>query len=307
MTGEKVTNIAASVHRRLLNRARDEGRPFNEVLQYFAMERFLYRLAISPHAERFVLKGALMLIAWRAPVLRPTMDIDLLGRLDNRVPTLVAVVREVCQQPVEPLDGLVFEPTSVDGTRIREDAAYAGVRVRLSGRLGNARLRIQLDVGFGDVVLPAPTLIEYPTVLAFPAPRLHGYSRESAIAEKFEAMTALGMLTSRLKDFHDIWLLSTAFPFEGAVLGEAVRRTFARRGTSLHAEPVALSTTFAHDLAKQMQWRAFIRRGRLGDAPTDLATVVGRLNGFLGPIARALVNEQAIDWLWRPAGPWAPR
>jgi len=210
-------------------------RPFQELLQYYAMERFLYRLSKSPHSARFVLKGALMLRVWDAPMARPTKDIDLLGRLENSLENLSTVVREVCAVDVEP-DGLVFRPPTVKSERIREDADYQGVRIRFEGSLGTARIAMQLDVGIGDVMVPGPVDIVYPTLLDFPAPRLKGYPRETAIAEKFEAMIKLGTLNSRMKDFYDIWLLSRQFDFDGPTLAQAVTATFANRGTALKAE-----------------------------------------------------------------------
>jgi hypothetical protein len=201
-------NLAASIRQRLLNKARETGRPFNEILQYFAIERFLYRLATSPHADKFVLKGALMFTAWQAPLSRPTRDIDLLGLTNNSIDAIVAMTQTICTQAVEP-DGLTFEPEGVEGERIVEGADYEGVRVRFRGSLGTARITMQLDIGFGDVVIPQPVMVEYPTILPLSAPRLRGYSRESAIAEKFEAMIKLGILNSRMKDFFDVWLLKS--------------------------------------------------------------------------------------------------
>jgi len=196
-------NMAASVHARLTDIARRTDRPFQELLQYYAMERFLYRLSKSPHAARFVLKGALMLRVWDAPMARPTKDIDLLGRLENSLENGSTVVRELCALEVEP-DGLVFRPATVKSERIREDADYEGVRTRFDGLLARARMAMQLDVGIGDVMVPGPVEIAYPTLLDMPAPRLKGYPRETAIAEKFEAMVKLGTLNSRMKDFYDI-------------------------------------------------------------------------------------------------------
>ena len=302
MTQRMGANLAASIRQRLLYKARETGRPFNEMLQYFAMERFLYRLARSPYAGKFVLKGALMFTAWQAPMSRPTMDIDLLGVINNSIDAIVAMTKAICTQVVEP-DGLTFEPESIEGERIVEDADYAGVRVRFRGRLGTARLTMQLDIGFGDVVVPQPVTVEYPTILPLPAPRLRGYSRESAIAEKFEAMVKLGILNSRMKDFFDVWLLSRQFDFAGRTLATAIATTFATRRTAVPSEPIALTDAFAAETGKQTQWRGFIRRSRL-QTPDYLADVVTSLAVFLGPIAKALASGQVFEHVWHAPGPW---
>ncbi len=303
MTQRRGSNIAASIRQRLFNKARETGRPFNEVLQYFAMERFLYRLSKSDHAGKFVLKGALMFTAWQAPVTRPTMDIDLLGITDNSVDAIIAIVKSICQQDVEP-DGLVFDAAGVEGERIVEDADYAGVRVRFRGTLGTARVTMQLDIGFGDVVVPAPSTADYPTLLDLPAPRLRGYSRESAVAEKFEAMVKLGVLNSRVKDFFDIWLLSRQFDFDGTIMARAMTETFAARGTAIPAAPVALTRDFANDAARQTQWRAFIRKSRLENVPSDFAEIVEAVAVFLGPVTRALAAGESFQGSWKVPGPW---
>ncbi|MCK4410178.1 MAG: nucleotidyl transferase AbiEii/AbiGii toxin family protein, partial [Candidatus Eisenbacteria sp.] len=195
-----VTDIVASVHQRVLNSARDTGRPFNELLQHFAIERFLYRLSKSRHADRFILKGALMLSVWSGATSCPTKDIDLLGRIDNNLEAVTAAMKDVCETDVE-ADGMIFEGDSVTAARITEDAEYQGVRVRLKAALGNARVSMQVDVGIGDVVFPRPQDVEYPALLDFPPARLKGYAMESTIAEKFHAMVILGVLNSRMKDF----------------------------------------------------------------------------------------------------------
>lgn len=303
MTQRRGPNIAASIRQRLLNKARETDRPFNELLQYFAMERFLYRLSKSAHADKFVLKGALMFAAWHAPVTRPTRDIDLLGITDNSIDAIVAFVKEICVQEVES-DGLVFDAESVGGERIVEDADYEGVRVRFRGILDTARIAMQIDIGFGDVVVPTPAMAEYPTILPLPAPRLKGYSRESAVAEKFEAMVKLGVLNSRVKDFFDIWLLSRQFDFDGPTLAAAIAKTFASRGTTIPAAPVALTGDFANDAARQAQWRAFIRKSRLENVPSDFAEIVEAVAVFLGPITRALAAGGEFEGSWEAPGPW---
>lgn len=296
-------NLPASVHRRLLNRARDTGQPFNYLLQHFAMERFLFRLSRSEYAERFILKGALMLTVWGVPVGRPTMDIDLLGRTNNSIEGLVRLFGAVCNLDVE-ADGIAFDASTLVGERIMEEAQYEGVRLRFRGSLGNAAISMQVDVGFGDVVIPSAEVVDYPALLDFPGPRLSGYSRESTIAEKLHVMTGRGLLTSRMKDFFDVWLLSRHSSFSGDTLAEAIRATFARRGAQVEGEPEVLTAGFASDGTKTAQWRALLHRSRLTDAPTDLAEVVGDLAVFLGPVTQALSAGEPFHKRWQAPGPW---
>lgn len=304
MKDRKVTNVAASVRQRLLNAAQASGRPFQEVLQYFAMERFLYRLTKSPHADRFVLKGALMFNVWGAATARSTRDIDLLGRMENSVPALEATLRDVCRQATEP-DGLVFDPNTVAGSIIKENADYEGVRVTFLGVLENARIPMQIDIGFGDVMFPEPEITDYPTILGHDAPKLRAYSRETVVAEKFEAMVKLGISNSRMKDFYDIWLMSRQFDFQGARLATAIERTFANRQTAVSAEPVALSPAFGTDPAKVIQWQAFLKKSNLAGVSTDLATVIGAIFTFLSPLASAVIEKRSFDQIWRAPGPWS--
>jgi len=301
----KVTNVYASVRQCLLNEARATGRPFNELLQYFAMERFLYRLSKSPHGEKFVLKGALMLAMWEVSLTRPTKDIDLLGHLANDIDRIVAVVKRVCGQEVEP-DGLDFDQDSVRGERIAEETEYEGVRVRFHGKLGTATVTMQLDVGFGDVVVPAPVTADYPTILDMPAPRIRGYTRESLIAEKFHTMVRRGLLNSRMRDFFDVWVLSRQFDFEGEVLAAAIRETFARRDLEVAPRPAALTAEFAADTAKAKQWRGFLRKSRLEGAPGELAEVVAAIAVFLGPVAEVLHEGGEFEGRWQAPGRWTP-
>ena len=304
MTRRTPKNIAASVRQRLLIKAKETGRPFSELLQYFAMERFLYRLSKSRYADYFVLKGALMLTVWQAPLTRPTMDIDLLGRIENSIETIVEVTRKICRQEVES-DGIAFDLASIEAERIAEDADYEGIRIRFRGSLDTARFIIQLDIGFGDIVIPSPEPTNYPTLLDLPAPQLRGYSRESIIAEKFEAMVKLGILNSRMKDFFDIWLMSRQFDFEGSILAEAISKTFSTRGTNIQAVPVALMNTFAEDTAKAAQWRGFVRKNRLVDVPQNLVEVVAAIAFFLRPIAEELAANRVFKATWKAPGPWS--
>jgi hypothetical protein len=296
-----LSNIAASVRQRLLNKARADQRPFNELLQYYAMERFLYRLSCSPHTERFILKGALMLRVWQAPLHRPTMDIDMLGRASNDEEQMRALLLEVLAMEVEP-DGLMFDGSSILTEHIAEDAEYEGLRLRFPARLGTARIAMQIDIGFSDQVYPGPETAELPTLLDFPAPRLLCYSRESAIAEKFEAMVALGELNSRMKDFYDIWLLSRQFDFDGQNLATAVAQTFANRNTAFPDEVSAFSSRFV--TAKQVQWQAFRNRLKQDHIPEAFADVVQAIATFLQPIVATQGDEAPFVARWHAPGPW---
>lgn len=302
---KRVTNPAASVHQRLLNLARTNGRPFNEVLQFYGIERFLYRLAQSQYRDRLVLKGALMLLVWKMPVTRPTRDIDLLGRISNDLESVRAMVAEICRQAVEE-DGLMFDPSTVITERIAEDADYEGVRARFQGHLGKARIAMQIDLGFSDVITPAPVAISYPAMLGHASAELMAYSRETVVAEKLEAMVSLGQLNSRMKDFFDLWLLARTQDFEGRVVVEAISRTFARRQTQVVVEPVCFSDEFATDPAKVAQWTAFVRNGRLTEVPVSFGDVIVAVRIFLRPALEAVARNREFVANWRAPGPWAP-
>jgi hypothetical protein len=298
-------DVAASVRQRLMNRAKAEGRPFNQVLQHFALERFLYRLGCSAYQPKFVLKGALMFTVWQSPFLQPTRDIDLLGRMVDTVESVVAAIKEICQA-LAPEDGLRFDAESVAGERIVETGQYQGVRVRFTAYLGRARVPMQIDIGFGDALVPGPVPVRLPTILDLPPPELQGYSRESTVAEKFQAMVYLGEVNSRMKDFYDIWFLAMHFPFDGPLLARAVQETFRRRGTALSPAPVAFSQAFANDDEKQIQWVAFVRRHQLKDAPATLGDAVQGIAAFLQPVTQALAEGYPFDRQWPLGGPWSP-
>jgi hypothetical protein len=283
MTVDVVKNMSASVRQRLLNYAKVRGRPFAEILQYYAMERFLYRLSASPHVEAFTLKGALLLTAWQAPISRPTMDIDLLGRTDNDVDTVVTLMHDISQLAVSD-DGIAFDPGSFTGEVIREDADYAGVRTRFIGQVDGARVHMQIDIGFGDVMTPGPETLTYPTILDFPAPRLSGYSRETVVAEKLQALVQLRMFNTRMKDYFDLWLLTRQPELNKDVMATAIKRTFANRGMEIDPSPIGLSSAFGDDPTKQMQWSAFLKRARLTEVPSSLSEVIEELRKFFRPV-----------------------
>jgi len=296
-------DIGASVRQRLLNQAHEQGRPFQELLQYFVMERFLYRLSKSQFRDAFILKGALLLTAWRAPKSRPTMDIDLMGRTDNSLEHIRFVVEEICGLAVEQ-DGVEFREETIEIQRIKEDAEYEGARVRLTATVAKARLVVQIDIGFGDSIVPRPDEIEYPVLLAFPAPKLLAYPRETVVAEKLEAITVLGVLNSRMKDYFDLMLLSQLYEFDGTVLYRAVRATFKRRSTEVEHLPIGLSDDFALVPGKAAQWKAFLRRSRFETDYANLDGVIRLVRGFAGPVLTAAVTEDGFQSHWRPGGSW---
>lgn len=267
------------------------------------MERFLYRLAQSSHANKFVLKGALLFTTWGGPASRPTKDIDLLARMENSVEAVTTVVKEVCNLKVKP-DGLTFDLESIAGEPIKEDADYSGVRVSFTVMLQNAKVLMQIDTGFGDVMTPTATTTDYPVLLDLPVPRLLCYPRETVVAEKFEAMTKLGLFNSRMKDFYDLWLLSRRFDFDGPLLVKAIGRTFANRQTSIVALPEALTPAFGSDVAHQSQWRGFLRKSNLNEVPEVLQSVIEALIPFLHPVAAALERNSAFNNRWIAPGPW---
>ncbi len=232
MTESEPERHARSVHQRIKNEAAKRGRLFNEVLQAYVLERFLFRLSISPHADTFVLKGALLLHVWGLVELRPTRDIDLLGHGPRDATHVGGLLADICRVECSP-DGLVFDPTSIRTSAIAEDAEYEGIRVDLLAHLGPARLYVQVDVGFGDMVTPRPIRLTYPTVLDMDSPTLLTYPPETAVAEKTQVMFRRGVLNSRVKDYFDIWALARSRSFDGEVLAEALRATCERRSTDV--------------------------------------------------------------------------
>ena len=293
----ELCNVGASVRARLLQRARIENIDFQMLLTRYALERFLYRLSLSDQRERFVLKGAMLFAIWHDNSFRPTRDLDLLGHGDPVPATVAESVRSICSVEV-PDDGVVFDVAGVEAVPIRGKDEYPGVRVRTGATIAGARLPIQIDVGFGDVITPEPIEIDYPTLLDTPAPILNAYPPETVVAEKTQAIVSLGIANSRMKDFHDLWMIAQTFTFEGDNLMNAIQQTFERRRTPLPEQmPAGLSDDFA--LEREVQWRAFLARDRFATAPDSLVQVVNDLRIFLQPVlARTAVAS------WPPGGPW---
>lgn len=285
-----------------MNLAIERKEDFGLVLSRYGLERFLYRLSVSPHRDPFVLKGALLLQVWTEETYRPTRDLDLLGTGMSNV-SYRKVFSEVCAQDVED-DGLSFPSKTIRVERIREEEAYEGVRVRLVARLGNVRIPLQIDVGLGDAIVPAPEDLEFPTLLKAPAPKLKAYPKGSVVAEKFETIVKLGMANSRMKDFYDLWVLAQRFEFESVALAPAIQATFATRKTSLPSSlPLALQKDFYELSSKQTQWKAFLRKSGL-KADSSLAEIIRVIGNFLMPVVESIMQRDRKGKRWPPGGPW---
>lgn len=288
-----VRNPGASVRARLLNLARERNQPFDLLLTRYVLERFLHRLSQTPYRDQFVLKGAMLIATWFADPHRPTRDVDLLGFGDPDAGGVLATFREICAVPAE--DGVAFDLDSLVVDRIREDAVYGGLRLKATAIVDGARVRVVVDIGFGDAVEPGLEELVLPVLLDLPAPRLRAYARETVVAEKFQAMVVLGRANTRLKDFYDIWVLARSYDFADDRLARAIAATFRRRDTAIPLEPPeALTTAFAEDPLKQRQWRAFL--ADVAVDPGDLRAVIQDLAEFLMPHsrqARALTSGTA--------------
>lgn len=297
-------NMAASVRARLLNRARETRQDFNLILTRYALERLLYRLSISTHANQFLLKGALLFDLWFDVPHRPTRDADFLGFGSAELPHLEAVFRDICA--VDADDGVTFRPDTVQAAEIRKESNYAGVRVTLLGMIDGARCPIQIDIGFGDAVTPGPEDVQYPVMLpGFEAPKLRVYPRYTVVAEKLEALASLGIANSRMKDYFDLWILSRHTDFDGDTLRRAIRATFDRRKTNIAPEvPFGLTDAFAQDKQKQTQWQAFLGKNRL--EAQRLEGVVASLRDFLHPVITAASTDTHHPQHWPAGGPWTP-
>lgn len=301
---KNIKNKQASIRARLQNKAKETNRPFAEVLQYYGMERFLYRFSRSKYVDRFILKGALMFTVWQIPERRTTLDIDFLAHYDNQVAAIENVVKDICKVPVEE-DGLVFEPSTIIGKKIKEDADYEGVRVKFLGFLERSRIAMQIDVGFGDIIFPRSKAVDYPVILDSPKPQLKGYPAETVISEKFEAMVKLGLLNSRMKDFYDVWLMMRQFDFNGTNLAKALKGTFKQRKTDLPQNiPIFAEEVYNAKSDRQVLWKAFLKKGDIKQTPERLSTVAKGIERFLIKPLEAIKEGQEFKKKWIVPGPW---
>jgi predicted nucleotidyltransferase component of viral defense system len=294
-------NLAESIYYRLKNYAKEKNQIFEEILRYYAIERFLYRLSNSQYQNKFFLKGGLMFRVWAFADHRPTMDIDLLGRTSNDLENINLIIREICSQEIES-DGLLFDLSQFKLTEMQVDGKYQGIRVIFHAKLHTATIHLQLDIGFNDEPYE-PKSINYPTMLDFPVFELKSYSFESVIAEKFEAIMKLGMINTRMKDFFDIWTLSKQFEFSSEKLIKAFSITFNKRKTLIKNLPEAFTEKFYNDPVHQKRWKEFLKNIHFkGDI--DFSFVIKELVQFLKPLIEHMINKNNFHQKWLYEKKW---
>lgn len=299
---KEIKDLPTSVHVRLQNIAKAQGRPFQEIFYYYAIERFLFRLSRSQHEQEFVLKGGLAFQGWGMPLRRPTRDIDVQGYTSSSIENLIQVVKDVCNQHVE-ADGLRYDVTSVYSKPIMDEADYQGIRVYFDVYLGRAQLTLHTDFSFSNAITPKIIEFQYPTLLEKTKFSMRGYPPETSIAEKCEAMVKIGIANDRMKDFFDIWLLSQQKGFFGPTLTQALVATFNTRKTSLpETPPVAFSEQFVEE--KQATWNAFLKRSQLTDNMPGFIQIIEIVMRFLWPPLKAAAMNQDFKQAWLPGGPW---
>jgi len=305
MSRAEPINTAASVKQRLLNLARKKGEVFQSVLQRYGIERLLYRLGQSSYASDYVLKGAQLFLIWHGDYYRPTADADLLGRGSADPEYQMKLWTAISQVPCKE-DGLTIDTKSIRATLSKPGTEYPGVRITMTAFLERTRIPLQVDIGFGDAVVPRPRRHYFPVLLPMTAPRLSAYSPETVVAEKLEAMVQLGLDNSRMKDFYDLWLLARDFTFDGDLLARAVKATFARRKTLLpKTTPAALTEAFSNGAIKRQQWKAFLNKGRFTVREEDFGIVCRSIKLFVIPVMEALTTGQAHSKHWPAGGPWS--
>jgi len=288
MSNPSPKNISASIHAKLTSKAGKLKLDPNILRTRYALERFLYRLSLSRHSSRFTLKGAMLFFLWSHEHFRPTKDADFLLAGEAGVDTVEKMIREICIVPVEQGDAMHYPLESVKVEIIKEDQAYGGVRASLTALLGKIPVPVQLDIGTGDVVTQKSEHVPFSVIIKeFPSPMLSVYSRESVVAEKLETMVKLDLANSRMKDFYDVWVITTRLGFDSDIMPKAIIATFRRRGTSFPKDGIpALTSYFYNDENKNAQWRAFLRKGKVAYAHVSLQQVCTEISESLHKVFR---------------------
>ena len=299
------TNISTSIRQRLFSLSVASNRQFDEILGYYSMERFIHRLSQSHYRDKFILKGALMFSVWDLSYTRATRDIDLLGYTKNTQENINKIIKEICSIENDE-DGIKFIVDSVTSEIINRDSEYSGVRTTFFAEIARAKSRIQIDIGFNDIVHPKPVSIKYPTLIGMTTPEIYSYTPETLIAEKVHAMFYHAVKNSRIKDYFDIWFLSHQFEFDGQELITAIHKTFAKRDTNLpKVGDYILSGEYENDITKQKQWSAFIKKNKLSVAQNDFKTVFRHIKSFILPLFKIdMKNNNSFRIKWLPSGPW---
>lgn len=303
--GERIIkDIPKSVIARLLNIAKARKEDFNQILNDYAMERLLYRLSISEYKDLFIVKGAKLFQLWANTPHRATHDLDLLSFGNSEIDHVVDIFHKILSIECKD-DGLKFVLDNIKGERIKADQKYQGVRVIAKAFLDSANIHLQIDVGFGDIITPKPQTLNYPTLLALPSPKLLVYPKETVVAEKFHAMVLLAMTNTRMKDFYDLWVLTTTQEFQGHIILTAIQRTFEKRASvALISEtPIALTEEFYNDAGKKAQWSSFLKRTKI-TSNTSLAETITKLHDFFIPMSDALLRGESFDFIWYPQQGW---
>ncbi len=305
MSAEKKRDIAHSIFQKLKNYAKAQNADFNLVLFRYGLERFLYRLCKSDYSDKFILKGANLFVAWQGQNFRVTRDADFLYYGQANTEYLVSTLETICGIDFRENDGIVFLQESVKAETIRDTQEYGGTRITLTGMLSQAKIPLQIDIGIGDIITPGPDIINFPTILDLPAPTLKAYPRYTVVAEKFEAIVSLGIANSRMKDFYDIWLLSTLFEFDGEKLSKAIQNTLTRRKTNLPDNlPIAFTDEFKKDPLKTSQWKAFIRKSKPDKTNGSLDFIICEIEIFLLPILKAVKTDEQFLNRWKVDKGW---
>ena len=281
--------LAESVYNRLKNIALKKKRPTQEILVYYAMERFLYRLSLSQHKNSFFLKGGLMLKVWNPDTHRATMDIDLLAKAANSIDTITRIIREICDYSVQP-DGIIFQKQDIRVVESQIETEYIGLSARFSAQLFTAKLPMRLDVGFSDKIFPKPAELSYPTLLDFPQPQLRGYTPETMIAEKIDAIIKLGFVNTRMKDFYDIWLMLNRFQIQPETMKPILQEVLSNRKTIVDKPPHAFSEAFYKSPRTIERWEFFLKN--IGEKNLSLEDVILSLQDFFLPILPLQIEEQ---------------
>ncbi len=298
-------NLEASLQQRLRNHAKTTGDDVALVLIRYINERFLYRLSLSPDRDRFILRGATLFTLWNPEPHRATRDLDLMASGETSPEAIRRMITAACSIPVDP-DGVSFLPETIHLDTRTEGRAYQGFHLEMMATLGTARPRLEIDIAVGEAVVPPPLEVDLPVLLSMPSPHMQAYQKETAVAEKCEALVSLGLPNTRMKDFYDLWYLCLNFTFSGTFLADSLQATFTRRKTPFpgHGLPTALTAEFADDPLKNRQWNAFLGKNRLNAQAPELIPVIANLHEFLQPLLEALADNKPFTRQWSPEAKW---